>query len=80
MKKNQKFIIKKSIPLGNGNNIPVNTEIHRIHGVYYMNGVLLSPDYQQDFDNLIEKEENNGWNYLNPVVEKIAFKNTKEDI
>lgn len=79
MKENKKYLVKKDIPLVNGNKIPENTEIHRIHGVYYMNGIILSADYQKDFDTLIENEEKNGWKYFRPVIEKIAFKNKKED-
>lgn len=72
MKQNAKFIVVKSIPLrpfygeDGKSEIPVSTVIYRTHGLYYMNGGLLPPSYQKDFDNLIENEEKNGWNYLSP--------------
>ena len=80
MKKDQQYIVIKDIPLGSGKSIPVNTDIFRTHGVYYMNGVILTPDYQQDFDNLIEYEENNGWKYIAPLKSKTMFRNEKEDL
>lgn len=79
MKKDQQYIVTKAIPLGNDKFIPINTDIFRIHGVYYMNGVILTPDYQEDFDNLIEYEEKNGWNYIAPLKSKTMFNNEKED-
>ena len=45
-----------------------------------MDGGLLPRDYQEDFDNLISYEEENGWNYLTPVVSKIAFRNENEGL
>lgn len=80
MKPNKNYKVIKDIPLEGGKSIPKGTEINRTHGFYYMNGVLLSYDYQQDFDMLIDKEEREGWEYFTAIVDKIAFKNTKEDI
>lgn len=79
MKKDQQYVIIKDIPLGKDKSIPVNTDINRIHGVYYMNGVILTPDYQSDFDNLIEYEEDHGWKYIAPVKQRVVFNNEKED-
>lgn len=79
MKKDQQYVIIKDIPLGKDKSIPVNTDINRIHGVYYMNGVILTPDYQADFDNLIEYEEDHGWKYIAPVKQRVVFNNEKED-
>jgi hypothetical protein len=45
-----------------------------------MDGGLLPKDYQEDFDALIEHEENYGWKYLSPVITKTAFKNEKEGL
>jgi hypothetical protein len=79
MKSDQQYVVIKAIPLGGDKSIPVNTDIHRIHGVYYMNGLILSKDYQEDFDSLIEREERTGWNYISPIRQKTMFKNEKED-
>lgn len=79
MKNDQQYVVIKAIPLGGDKSIPVNTDIHRIHGVYYMNGLILSRDYQEDFDSLIEREERTGWNYISPIHQKTMFKNEKED-
>ena len=68
------------IPYCRGKFIPVDTDINRIHGLYYMNGVLLTEDYHQDFDNLIEKEERTGWEYITPIRQKTMFRNEKEDL
>ena len=80
MKPNKHYLVVKEIPLYGGKTIPVNTNIYRTHGVYYMDGGLLSKDFQEDFDTLIEHEENTGWKYFSPVVVKTAFKNEKEDL
>ena len=71
--KDGRFIVVKSIPLGGGDSIRVNTEIDRIHGNFYMDGGLLPLDFQQDFTKLVEREMKTGWKYLrpnNPVVGK----------
>jgi hypothetical protein len=80
MKKDKRFLVIKEIPIKGGKNIPVNTSIYRTHDVYYMDGGLLPKDYQEDFDALIEHEENYGWKYLSPVITKTAFKNEKEGL
>lgn len=80
MKANQEYRVVKDIPLNNGKSIKEGTQIIRTHGVYYLEGNLLSPDYQADFDRLIEHEEEIGWNYIRPVRTKVAFTNSKEEI
>lgn len=80
MKQDQQYVVTKAIPLGRDKFIPVDTDINRIHGLYYMNGVILTEDYQQDFDNLIEKEERTGWKYITPIRQKTMFRNEKEDL
>jgi hypothetical protein len=80
MKKDQQYVVIKAIPLGKDKFIPVNTDIHRTHGVYYMNGNLLPQDYQEDFDALIEREERTKWTYICPVNKKTMYTNTKEDL
>lgn len=79
MKKDQQYVVIKAIPLGKDKFIPVNTDVNRIHGVYYMNGIILSNDYQEDFKNLIEYEEEHGWKYISPIKQKTMFNNEKED-
>ena len=73
MQKNAQYVVIKAIPLGGGRQIPVNTSIYRTHGMYYMDGGLLSEAYQQDFDRLIEHESVAGWNYLSPVKTKTLY-------
>ena len=80
MKKDQQYVVIKAIPIGKDKFIPVNTDINRIHEVYYMNGVILSNDYQEDFKNLIEHEEKYGWKYISPIKQKTMFNNEKEDL
>lgn len=75
MKANQEYRVTKDIPLNNGKSIKEGSQIMRTHGLYYLEGNLLSPDYQNDFDTLIESEENNGWNYIVPVKKKTVFGN-----
>ena len=80
MKADKRFLVIKAIPLYGGKTIPVNTNIYRTHGVYYMDGGLLPQIYQDFFNKLIEKEEKNGWYYLTPIKSKIAFTNEKEEL
>jgi hypothetical protein len=79
MKKNCRYEIVKDIPLGNGKSIKKGQLLTRTHGMYYLEGNMLSSDYQEDFDKLIEHEEVNGWNYIVPLKEKVAFDNSKGD-
>ena len=67
----KRYKVFKEIPLKGGEVIPINTSVYQIHGNYYMDKGILPPDYQEDFDKLIKREELFGWNYLrpdNPVV------------
>ena len=48
MKADKRFLVIKEIPLYGGKTIPVNTNIYRTHGVYYMDGGLLPEDFQED--------------------------------
>lgn len=79
MRQDQQYVVIKPIPLGRDKFIPVDTDINRIHGLYYMNGVILTDDYQQDFENLISREEVRGWEYITPIKQKTMFTNGKED-
>ena len=80
MKPDKKYVVIKSIPLNDGGSIPVNSIIYRTHGVYYLEGGLLSRAYQEDFNNLIEHEEMHGWKYLSPIREKELYHNSKEGL
>lgn len=80
MKKDAHYKILKDIPLGDGKKIQKNTDLYRTHGVYYLDGGMLPPSFQEDFDTLVEQEEKNGWNYLAKIVEQIAFRNSKENV
>ena len=73
MKKNAQYVVVKAIPISGGEEIPVNTSIYRTHGMYYMDGGLLSEAFQRDFDELIEHETIHGWNYLSPVRTRILY-------
>ena len=79
MKKDCRYEIVKDIPLGNGGFIKKGMLLTRTHGFYYLEGNMLTNDYQKDFDTLIEREEKSGWNYIVPLKEKIAFDNSKGD-
>ena len=79
MKKNTQYKVLKDIQIVGGNTIKKGTAIQRTSGLYYMEGYLLPNDYQEDFDNLIEYEEVNGWNYIVPVREVEAFKTKKNN-
>ena len=56
-KKDKHFKVIKEIPLYGDKNRSINTSIYRTHDVYYIDNSLLSKDYQQYFDNLLETEE-----------------------
>lgn len=79
MEENKVYDIVKNIPLKCGGMISSGKRISYIHGVFYLDGGMLSKDYQQDFRGLVYAEEHTGWNYLRPVIVKEAWKNGKED-
>lgn len=55
--KDGKYLIVKDIPINEGRStIPANTEITIAQGTVYYNGSLISPDYQEDFKQLIETD------------------------
>lgn len=75
MLQDSKYVVYKAIPLDPQGNevIKEGTEIIAKHGVVYMNGGLVSPDWQEDFRMLIETERARGFDYLrpdNPIVGK----------
>lgn len=75
---NEVYDIVKDIPLKNGGCIKAGNRVQKTHGVYYLNGGMLSSDYQKDFDGLINHEKISGWNYVVPLKTKVAFTNKKE--
>ena len=80
MDENKVFSIVKNIPIKGGGMIPAGRQLSRIHGMFYLDGGILPPDYQEDFRGLVYAEENTGWNYLRPMISKTAWSNSKEDI
>ena len=55
--KDGKYIIVKDIPINGGKSvIPVNTEVTVVQGTVYTNVAVVSPDYQEDFKQLIETD------------------------
>lgn len=70
-----KYAVVKDIPLDKEGNhaIKAGNEISLTNGVFYLNGGMLPPDYQEDFRNLLIIEATKGWRYLvpdNPVIGK----------
>lgn len=76
---NEFYDIVKNIPLKSGGVISKGGQLQKAHGVYFLNGGLLPPDYQKDFDGLVYAEKTTGWNYLAPLKTKVAYGNNKED-
>lgn len=77
MKKSTQYQVIKDIQIIGGSTIKKGTAIQRTSGLYYLEGLLLPKEYQEDFDHLIEYEEENGWNYIVPIREVEAFKTKK---
>lgn len=79
MEDNKVYNIVKNIPLKGCGMISAGQQLTKTHGVFYLNGGMLPPDYQADFRGLVYAEENTGWNYLAPIKSKTAWANNKED-
>ncbi len=58
----EKWVVVKECPI-NGCLLPVNSEIHVIHGCIYYNGGLLDTFYQKEIGELLKKERKKN-NYL----------------
>lgn len=76
---NEIYDIVKNIPLKSGGYIQAGGKLQKAHGVYYLDGMMLPPDYQKDFSGLVYAERMTGWNYLVPLKSKTAYQNSKED-
>lgn len=61
----ERYVFRKDFGMGNME-VPAGTEISKTHGCIYYNGGLLSPEFQNVFKTLIEREKRQGWNYLKP--------------
>lgn len=69
-----RYLIAKDIPLDpKGQNvIKKGREIYLTNGVFYLDSILLGPDYQMDFRKLFKNEAENGWNYVVPANPKVG--------
>ena len=72
--KEGRYIINKDIPLDakGEKKIDRGRELYLTNGVFYLEGVLLSQEYQQDFRELLKNETANGWNYVVPANPKVG--------
>lgn len=52
----EKWVVVKECPIAGGT-LPVNSEIHLVHGCVYFNGGLQDSFYQQEFLSLLDKEK-----------------------
>lgn len=71
MKTDANFQIIKDIPLKGGQVLKEGTMIYRLHGVYYMDQGIITPDYQEDFDRLIEADSKRIPKYIVRVKQKV---------
>ena len=51
----EKWVVVKECPIAGGT-LPVNSEIHLVHGCVYFNGGLMDSFYQREFMGLLNKE------------------------
>ena len=72
--KDGRYLVAKDIPLDPKGEqvIKKGREIYLTNGVFYLDSILLSPDYQYDFRRLFTKEANEGWNYVVPANPKMG--------
>lgn len=72
--KDGRYLVAKDIPLDQKGEkvIKKGREIYLTHGVFYLDSVLLSSDYQYDFRKLFTNEAKNGWNYVVPANPKVG--------
>ncbi len=72
--KDGRYLIAKDIPLDPKGEkmIQKGRELYLTNGVFYLDSILLSPDYQYDFRELLKREAVNGWNYVVPANPKVG--------
>lgn len=72
--KDGRYLIAKDIPLDPKGEkmIQKGRELYLTNGVFYLDSILLSPDYQYDFRELLKREAANGWNYVVPANPKVG--------
>lgn len=58
----EKWVVVKECPIAGGT-LPVNSEIHVVHGCIYFNGGLMDSFYQNEFFSLLNQERKRP-NYL----------------
>lgn len=58
----EKWVVIKECPIA-GTTLPINSEIHVVHGCVYFNGGLMEPFYQIEFSKLLNTERKKP-NYL----------------
>jgi hypothetical protein len=51
----EKWVVVKECPIAGGT-LPVNSEVHLVHGCIYFNGGLMDSFYQNEFLKLLETE------------------------
>ena len=51
----EKWVVVKECPIAGGT-LPVNSEIHVVHGCIYFNGGLMDSFYQNEFFSLLNQE------------------------
>lgn len=70
--KDGRYLIAKDIPLDKKGEkvIQKGRELYLTNGVFYLDSILLSPDYQYDFRELLKREVKTGWNYVVPANPK----------
>lgn len=51
----EKWVVVKECPIAGGT-LPINSEVHLVHGCIYFNGGLMDSFYQNEFLKLLEAE------------------------
>ena len=62
----EKWVVVKECPIAGGT-LPVNSEIHVVHGCIYFNGGLMDSFYQNEFMGLLAQERKHP-NYLRKMM------------
>lgn len=62
----EKWVVVKECPIAGGS-LPVNSEIHIVHGCVYFNGGLMDSFYQNEFLKLLSVERKRP-NYLRKLT------------